>query len=796
MNTLSNLNSGQFYNTLDNLPPDNDYIDNNFLATDGSNNMNNNINMNNNKIINVSNGINSNDAVNLGQTNSLLSNYVTLTTTQNVGGIKVFGQSNEGTIKINKPSAANWAYLSFIQNNNNTLWDIGAQANTNDFYFYNGSEISMKVIRANSNVIMGTFVSSAKLTVDGLIYCTDLMPTLANHLTSKNYVDSNFMTLNTDQIINSRKVFNNVINRRQITIDQTVGNSQDNNLIINSTGLNLVRSVAGIPILDFDINSAGVADYGIVRHFRNSNIVNSPEVFFYRGDNTENINIAIVPRGSSYFHSIHPDDDIRLGVNTDNPLAKLHVVGASRFDGNINVNGITTLSGALNVSSSVLAANATFTGNLVNSGTGTFGTGTRLVTINGGLGIGNNETIITRNGIISRSTDTINQPFFDFDMQNGLGSTALDCQARFFRNSNFVNSPNVNFHRGDGTGTLSIRLSMRGQSWFHSTTDFLRLGVGIIPVERFHVSGTSRLDTITSLVNNSLILNPTGETNFYPLRLQRNSVNRFDIGSDVVANGEQFYIFSYGVNARVFTIDRLTSQVNILLGNLNMNNNNRIINLAAPIAGTDAANKTYVDNGAFVNLLSAQTIAGIKTFSNSSNEIVLSSLDSKTNNLIRFNNFNTPRWSLGIRSTSINTNFDFNIFNENANTNALKIDNDSLDVTLAMNLALPNGGIIQKVALFSNSQIYAGQDNITFNISANQTLTLPSIINLPIGRTFKVFKRGTGVLNITLNDPLDGYFVGAGPTRSTTSANCVIHVTALNYGGQRFYCLENIVSFL
>lgn len=738
-------------NTLDNEDVE-ELLDGSYLKTDGSGEMGGDIDMNNNKIINVSPGTHAKDGVNLSQLNTSLSSYVSLNGDDTISGVKTFQGIAETAIILKSTISNGYSSLRFQDNGGNNQWD------------FNASPFGV----------------------------TDGDLNIFNYLHNLTYLQFNRL----DPKIN---IFVNMIlsapNNRRISLHSSEGNQNNCNMRITSTGLNLIHQTTGIPIMDLDVNSMGTADYGIIRTFRNSNINLGVEHLYYRGDNTENINISLAPRSNSFFHSSHPDDDVRLGIGLENPQAKFHVVGDTRLDGITNINGITNISADLNVSSNILGSSLLLSSNLQVNGSTTTGIGGATVTLFPSLGIGDQRLRVTKNGFLLTSNNINAIPFYDIDIANAPLSALTNGQVRFFRNgANII--PIINIFRGDGLGNISIRWDTRGSSFIHSTLDFLRLGLGTFsPQERLHIVGGTRCDTLDTISNNAIILNASGPSNFYPIRLLRQNINRFDLGVDTVSLGEQFYIFSYTTNSRLFTINRTTGDVSILVGALNMNNK-RIINTASPIDPSDCATKSYVDSLSLVTISGQQqTITSQKTFQQSGpgldNNIILNSIDGKNNNLLRFNSFSSNLWSIGIISTAGNTNRIFRIRNESMGVDAINIDNENLNVSIGTNLEIATGGIIQKVAHFTGNTIYNGlHDSISFTIPVNSTilLNLPDITTLAIGKTFQIYKRGGGVLSINLTNVNDGFYIGTNPRNSTTG-NQAMTCMAINWGGQRFYSI-------
>lgn len=148
MNTISGFNS-VYINTLDNLPFENDFNDQNYLKTDGSNTMLNNLNMDDNKIINLSAPVDNSDA-----TNKL---YV--------------------DTQINNISLSDYLKID------------GSNSMTNNLNLNNNKIINLSDPVDNTDAANKLYVDTA----------------ITNEL-------SNYVTLNTDQIINSKKFFVNPIN--------------------------------------------------------------------------------------------------------------------------------------------------------------------------------------------------------------------------------------------------------------------------------------------------------------------------------------------------------------------------------------------------------------------------------------------------------------------------------------------------------------------------------------------------------------------------------------------------------
>ena len=241
--SISNIDgifSYAFSNSLDGIQP-NDTLGSEYLSIDGYNMMMADLNMNNHNIKNLGNATTNDQAVNLGQISSTLTNYVDLTTSQTIGGLKTFKNSTTGNgiINIGRTATTNQRMINMQNNIGSSYWSLGNSGDsTENFYIYrNGStplitlnyttpslSVSSPIYASGSiNGAGGLFTNNIDMnTTNTIINCLD--PVNLYDVATKNYVDnkaSNYLllsggtmtgniTMNTNKITSSYVPVNGV----------------------------------------------------------------------------------------------------------------------------------------------------------------------------------------------------------------------------------------------------------------------------------------------------------------------------------------------------------------------------------------------------------------------------------------------------------------------------------------------------------------------------------------------------------------------------------------------------------
>jgi hypothetical protein len=383
-NTLSGDNAFSLPNTLDNENIFETSLSA-YLPIDGTGQMEGDLDMGTHNIKNLASATTNDEAVNLGQLNTSLSNYVTLTTDQTISGSKIFYDGiQDGAVSIARASTSRSAKVALFNQTDGIKWGIGLDniGSTNNLFFekdnttpiitinYTSPSLSMNNYRIvdlqtpiNNNDASTKFytdnyinpslvtlttnqtISGSKLFIadismnntNKIINCID--PINNQDIATKFYVDShtsgNYVTLNTNQTITGDKIFDNA--GKQVSINPSSGTGS-NNIEIHSNGFTISNDI-GNPLMDINMSSVfGGITGADIRFFRSTNLPSiSPTLIFYRGDNTATAGMRFNPRGPNFFHSTNIADDVRLGVGTQFPVSgyKLHVVNNALFQSTI-----------------------------------------------------------------------------------------------------------------------------------------------------------------------------------------------------------------------------------------------------------------------------------------------------------------------------------------------------------------------------------------------------------------------------------------------------------------------------
>ena len=693
-NTLNGLYGYALPNTLDNLNIIDD-LGNEYLLINGSNSMLADLDMNNHNIKNLDNAVSNDEAVNLGQVNSLLSNYVDLTTIQTVGGIKRFYDipSGEGIIALGRTATSNNIALRYTNNIGSTLWSVGNEADLNDNFI---------------------------ISKDGIIKILTI-----NYSTPS-------LDLNNYKIIN----LNNAVNN-----DEAVNLGQVNTLISGFVTLTTAQNITGVKTLTGGTNAQLNINRGLASSFAFNR-------FQSLGSNIWDVGLYATTNQYYWFHS--PTSNLMmalttsgsLGIGTINPTDKLQVE-----NGSIIINRTDNLPALINMttnSASAVRGSVISCDGINSRGQGIVYANTNNTSVKwfsgrpySGGGPTESRFVIGYNGagidpVEERSGGGVTRYIPHF-VGDGVNS----------RVGILTTTPLVPCHITGDTritnGTLHVIGDILAENSTAATTNCL------IARNRFQAANT-----------NTSILFRNGITGNVNSGHQASIVSGHTTGGNTFIAFRTNSGAGQNVDVERMRIDQ-TGNVSILTGTLNMTNN-KIINVATPTLGTDATNKDYIDNN-FVTLSTMQIINGSKFFYDGTQDgqVSIVRASGRSAGLALFEDLVGLQWYIGqagnanfsVRKDNLTEILTVNYATPSLSVNNYNIINvaDAVNNTDAVNLQqLRNSVTLATTVNFT----YNNEDVVKLESSVARTISFDNVgLVYRTGKRFELIISNTAIGNTT-----------------------------------------------